>query len=428
MQSAQPDGSQSVETYKDAGLPNLSKNAQTRSVGPENSPPTPGNETRFAVSFTGSGGEYFKIWIVNVMLSIITLYIYSAWAKVRNERYFAGNTFVDGSAFEYHATGKQIFLGRVIAVALLAAVVILGMISPFAEIAIAFITVMALPWIIWRSLKFNLRMKSYRNVRFGFYGSLGGAYYNLLILPFVPLILGSIVAGAAYYFLQSTEIAAITMGIAILSTFLIVPLIQQRVARYALSGSQFGQSKIESTPSTTRYYSVYVKALVLSLLIPIAITAIVATILGVLGMQSEEKLTAIVEGFKDQDMAIMAGPIIMVYLAMFLGSFIIKSYISVRIREHLLSQTQLDEKITFESTMRVIPLTGLILSNILLLVITLGLAMPWTKIRLARYEAENTFLHSANGLHDVVAAEHSNQSSLGEEIGEAFDMDVSIGI
>ncbi len=30
--------------------------------------------------FTGNGGEYFRIWIVNLMLTIVTLGIYSAWA------------------------------------------------------------------------------------------------------------------------------------------------------------------------------------------------------------------------------------------------------------------------------------------------------------------------------------------------------------
>src|SRR3954471_6399831 len=42
--------------------------------------------------FSGKGGEYFKIWIVNILLSIVTLGIYSAWAKVRNKQYFYGNT------------------------------------------------------------------------------------------------------------------------------------------------------------------------------------------------------------------------------------------------------------------------------------------------------------------------------------------------
>lgn len=35
------------------------------------------------LTFTGTGAEYFGIWIVNLLLTIVTLGIYSSWAKVR---------------------------------------------------------------------------------------------------------------------------------------------------------------------------------------------------------------------------------------------------------------------------------------------------------------------------------------------------------
>jgi hypothetical protein len=50
--------------------------------------------------FTGTGGEYFRIWIVNVMLSVVTLGIYSAWAKVRRLRYFYRHTRISGASFD----------------------------------------------------------------------------------------------------------------------------------------------------------------------------------------------------------------------------------------------------------------------------------------------------------------------------------------
>ncbi len=50
--------------------------------------------------FTGTAEEYFKIWIVNVGLTIVTFGIYSAWAKARKKRYLYGNTRLRGTAFE----------------------------------------------------------------------------------------------------------------------------------------------------------------------------------------------------------------------------------------------------------------------------------------------------------------------------------------
>jgi len=38
--------------------------------------------------FHGTTGEFFRIWIVNMMLSIVTLGMYSAWAKSKNPKIF----------------------------------------------------------------------------------------------------------------------------------------------------------------------------------------------------------------------------------------------------------------------------------------------------------------------------------------------------
>ena len=79
-----------------------------------------GPEKRHPVEFTAHAGEYFRIWIVNLALTIVTLGIYSAWAKVRKRRYFYGHTRIDGEAFEYRANPLAILKGRLIAVAAIA--------------------------------------------------------------------------------------------------------------------------------------------------------------------------------------------------------------------------------------------------------------------------------------------------------------------
>ena len=67
------------------------------------------------VSFTGTGGEYFKIWIVNLALTIVTLGVYSAWAKVRRLQYFYRHTRLAGAGFDYHGDPIAILKGRIIA-------------------------------------------------------------------------------------------------------------------------------------------------------------------------------------------------------------------------------------------------------------------------------------------------------------------------
>ena len=65
--------------------------------------------------FTGTGAEYFRIWIVNLLLTIVTLGIYSAWAKVRRLQYFHRHTQLAGSGFDYHGRPAAILKGRAVA-------------------------------------------------------------------------------------------------------------------------------------------------------------------------------------------------------------------------------------------------------------------------------------------------------------------------
>ena len=98
---------------------------------------TAAGPNRYPVTFTGQAGEYFRIWIVNLTLTIITLGIYSAWAKVRRRRYFYGNTLIDGEPFEYHGQPVAILKGRLIAVAIIAAGSVTSNVSHIAAVLIS---------------------------------------------------------------------------------------------------------------------------------------------------------------------------------------------------------------------------------------------------------------------------------------------------
>src|SRR6218665_1476658 len=145
-------------------------------------------------SFTGSASEDFGIWIVNVLLTIVTLGIYSAWAKVRRKRYFYGNTVILGRAFEYHATGKQIFIGRMIVIGFLVVINAGSALFPPLAIITPIAILIGLPWVIKRSLRFNARVTSYRNVRFDFVGTTGGAFKAVMLGGFLAAITVGILA------------------------------------------------------------------------------------------------------------------------------------------------------------------------------------------------------------------------------------------
>ena len=85
---------------------------------------------RYRPEFRADPREYFRIWIVNLALTIATLGVYSAWAKVRKLRYFHASTVLAGSAFGYHADPLRILRGRIIAAVLVGAYLLARRTSP----------------------------------------------------------------------------------------------------------------------------------------------------------------------------------------------------------------------------------------------------------------------------------------------------------
>jgi len=63
--------------------------------------PNQENSTELALEFHGSAREYFRIWIVNLCLTLLTLGIFSACAKVCKKRYSYANTTIGGTPFQY---------------------------------------------------------------------------------------------------------------------------------------------------------------------------------------------------------------------------------------------------------------------------------------------------------------------------------------
>ena len=73
-----------------------------------------------AIRFTGSWREYLPIAATNALLIICTLGIYRFWASARQRRYLWSRTEFIDDTLEWTGTGKEMFLGFLIVVAILA--------------------------------------------------------------------------------------------------------------------------------------------------------------------------------------------------------------------------------------------------------------------------------------------------------------------
>jgi uncharacterized membrane protein YjgN (DUF898 family) len=73
-----------------------------------------------AIRFTGNWREYLPIAATNALLIICTLGIYRFWAAARQRRYLWSRTHVIDDTLEWTGTGKEMFIGFLIVIAILA--------------------------------------------------------------------------------------------------------------------------------------------------------------------------------------------------------------------------------------------------------------------------------------------------------------------
>ena len=138
------------------------------------------------ISFKGKGAKLFEIYIVNITLTVLTLGIYSFWAKIRTRKFFHQNTWYLESNFDFHATGKERSAGFLKAALLfgVAYFIILGIeqiVTPLVgqlhtdiikAFAVIFLLVGLSPLISVGKRRFLLSRTSWRNVRFRFTGKI----------------------------------------------------------------------------------------------------------------------------------------------------------------------------------------------------------------------------------------------------------------
>jgi len=67
--------------------------------------------TRRKLSFHGTGGTLFGIYVVNVLLTIVTLGFYRFWGRVKVRRFMMSQTSFEGDRLAYHGTGKELLNG-----------------------------------------------------------------------------------------------------------------------------------------------------------------------------------------------------------------------------------------------------------------------------------------------------------------------------
>ncbi|AIW17749.1 DUF898 domain-containing protein [Vibrio coralliilyticus] len=381
------------------------------------------------VEFKGKGGEFFGIWIVNVLLTIITFGIYSAWAKVRTKRYFYGNTYVDNDNFEYHAEPMQILKGRLVAVAVLVIWAVANAFFPAASAALLLVFYIALPWLLWSNARFDAAMTSYRNVHFSFDSSLKDAYVALMGRGLGALLAMAIYIGVVVAVSSVSAVAATVLGIASLVFMAVLyAWVVAGAHKYFSNGYRYGDWKFSAELETGFFFKTYLKAIGLGI-----VASIVLLIAMSLTVFSGFDFTALQNGDFSSLMGVSQVTVFIVaYLAIITLTIGLTAYTTTRLRNYIFDQLRAkldqesDSQYTFKSSLTARGYTWLVISNFLLQVVTLSIARPWVMVRTSRYVADNTVVFGDMSALKATDQDSNVKSAVSDEVAQAFDLGIGI--
>jgi len=342
-----------------------------------------------ATTFEGTASEYFGIWIVNIILSIITIGIYSAWAKVKRETYFKSNTYIGRYDFGYHATGFQILKGRLIAFLVLIVINIIATFFPLIGPVIFIAFIFLIPLIINNSMRFTARMTSYRNVRFNWSGTYWQSFWFFMIAPIISIV---------------------SLGI-------LMPLISKSHYAYFARSHSYGTSQFSCEPSAKDYYIAFGVGVILPVLI--ILTTIFATVaawnLELSNISNLNISDAISNDFAQ-----------FIPLAIILAFALATSVYKTLCRNLMMKSLKLSDVATFDSSINPIRYLWIRITNIIAAVFTLGLLLPWGQVRAHKYLCECSNFTITGDIDKFIDEATNTKSSFGEEFAELEGFEVTI--
>lgn len=368
--------------------------------------PAPPGGARHAldVRFTGTGDDYFRIWIVNLLLTITTLGFYYPWAKVRRLRYFHTNTLVGGHALDFHGDPKKMLRGYLLAGAMVVLYSVAGQVSRLAGSVAVLIVAGVFPALICAALRFRLANTSWRGLRLRFTGTMGGAYRALLLAYALVAVLIGFGAFAEAPEGPDPRLGSLMM-VALLVLYALAPFIMWLFRKYQHDHYALGDERTSLRVGPGSFYIVSLKIFGVLLLCVLAVVVLagIATAL-------------IVPGSRIGQIAIIA----FAYLVMFV---VLWPYSQSRMQNLIWTHTS-SARIRFRSRLSFGRLAGLILANTLLVIVTLGFYWPYAAVAVARARLEAVDIEADIPPDELMAGGQHSDDAAGDAAGDLLGIDI----
>lgn len=382
------------------------------------------------LKFHGQLGDYFKIWIVNTFLTLITFGIYSPWAKIRKMKYLNQVTEFRGSRMDYHAEPLSIHLGRLIAIFLFGLYLLGGKFNPVLGVIGLCLVFFAMRLLFVKSMRFKAKNTSYRNIRFGFRGTVREAYkiwFRYLTFFFVTGLFAVINAWFLNQWISSVETVKspidvwthpnflIQLGIGIVNLTYIIkmaPKILNALYHFVYDNILFGGTAVSiECDSKSVFSSILVKLYRFFGVAMLLFAAYVAVIVGSMYMGISK---LVVLGFIIP--SALAMYLVFLYLS-FLTPYLIINFIWGNLKagpyrsKINLSRAQF-MKVAF--------------GNLFAILFSFGLLIPWAQLRYRKLITEAKAFN-IDDLDQFTAEASESASALGAEVMDVFDFDFEVG-
>jgi uncharacterized membrane protein YjgN (DUF898 family) len=371
-----------------------------------------------AVRFVGSGSEYFRIWTVNLLLTIVTLAFYFPFAKARRLRYFHGATEIGGHPMSFHADPWKMLRGYLLVLLLFGLYNIAGQVSAAAALLTVGVIAAIAPMLWHSALRFRMANTGWRGLRMRYTGTRAQAY-RLAALPIALIVLTValvLALAAPRPSALKTDPADMVpaMLLIVLLPLALFPLLLALLKRQIHQHLAYGDEQSRFEPGIGAFYRLALRVLgvaLLSLIALIAATVMLALLSGLDVMASGGMGVAwLVAASLIGAAAVLAGP----------------AYLSARLQNLLWSNTH-SGRLRLHSRLRARSLVALTLRNTALIVLTLGLYYPFAKVATARLRLEAVSIEVLGDIGTIGrGAPQADESAAGDAAGDLFGFDVGL--
>jgi uncharacterized membrane protein YjgN (DUF898 family) len=382
------------------------------------------------LAFSGSGGEYFRVWIVNVLLTIVTFGFYTPFARRRTAQYFYGHTLVAGSPLEFTAPQKKMVLGFIILVALYVAFQVAAETGQEATVAVMMMGGAVLAPYFWGSaMRFRMGATRWRGVRLQFAGTWGEVYRAAWPLFAIAAIW---IANVVWIdqLIPDEQAAAPGVGqvvpvvvsslVAVLASVALVMRLEFNYKSLMVARGRVGGQVGRWKPVFGDFVRIWLATLGLFLGCVLLFVLVVALLAGgTFAIEGAMKKSGVAGAILAALLGVLA-----VVLGLVLVSAPARAYREARMFQLIWNNIGVSHMARFKCDLRAKRYVMLRVRNVLLAILTLGFWRPFALVSEYRMKAESVTLHVKGGLDQLAGQLAREEQGLGDALADAVGLDL----